>query len=539
MKKNIVLFLIIFVGCLSLSSSVMAACPAGQTSTWASDCYTIPSFGAWCLNAPWSWCWTPGRTCVDTACYSTQPPTPCTSGVQCDVNKNSACLRLGTDATCHCMDTSLASTHYTGSLFGNPYNNAVFVDCAVTVTTGTAPGVCGNNSLHTFPIGTPFNTVSNCSVGTSSPIVGTGPWSWNCAGPGGGATVHCSAAVGPGEPAPAPPGTASARTTTLEITYPNLFGAPAGGPQTGRIPNLTTYISYIYLFFVVISGIIAVITIVYYGTAVLFGAAMGNASAVGNARERILDCILGIVLLMVSTIILNTINPDLIQTTNQPRQMTTGVWLFRPGFVDPVHPNGDFITASNATINTATLNQNYSKLVYYCSSPGPNILVWAYDKTGFSFDRGKNATGALNVNTWTLHCGNIVDLTTTWNDPNSIISDPNDTSYLRLYDNPNKVLSFSYERTHSGVYYYLTPNCKGISTCYTADGSCAQESDSRIPRFDQTDESQRPMSMKIVNSDVNLFRYGVILKNDDNMCSGPMFGDDVNIPPPYPPSSVY
>lgn len=53
-------------------------------------------------------------------------------------------------------------------------------------------GICGSSNglaLSSAP------TVNLCSAGTASAVSGTGPWSWTCAGSGGGSTASCSAAT--------------------------------------------------------------------------------------------------------------------------------------------------------------------------------------------------------------------------------------------------------------------------------------------------------------------------------------------------------
>ena len=60
---------------------------------------------------------------------------------------------------------------------------------ALTLAGGAVNGTCGSDSGKTLSA-TPVNF---CSDGTVSGLTGTGPWSWNCAGSGGGTTANCSA----------------------------------------------------------------------------------------------------------------------------------------------------------------------------------------------------------------------------------------------------------------------------------------------------------------------------------------------------------
>lgn len=57
------------------------------------------------------------------------------------------------------------------------------------------PGECGPASGQTYAscfTGTPTDL---CAVGTPSPVTGSGPWVWTCAGPDGGPAANCSARI--------------------------------------------------------------------------------------------------------------------------------------------------------------------------------------------------------------------------------------------------------------------------------------------------------------------------------------------------------
>lgn len=64
-----------------------------------------------------------------------------------------------------------------------------------TITVSVVSGACGtsnNQSLSAAP------TTGLCTAGTASSVTGTGPWSWTCAGSGGGTTASCSASYSGG-----------------------------------------------------------------------------------------------------------------------------------------------------------------------------------------------------------------------------------------------------------------------------------------------------------------------------------------------------
>ncbi|MFT3791943.1 MAG: hypothetical protein QM741_12910 [Rudaea sp.] len=79
-----------------------------------------------------------------------------------------------------------------GSLSGNVYTTAaVTADCVVAITFSAAAvnGTCGSDNGQTL-ISTPTHL---CSAGLASAVVGSGPWTWTCAGINDGSTASCSA----------------------------------------------------------------------------------------------------------------------------------------------------------------------------------------------------------------------------------------------------------------------------------------------------------------------------------------------------------
>src|SRR3989344_7959680 len=112
------------------------------------------------------------------------------------------------------------------------------------------------------------------------------------------------------KPADCPPG-----TTCLIVALP-------GVPQ--KITNPAEYIVGIYRFGLGIGGIFAMVIIVYAGIKRIVSA--GNPSAIGDANDMIYNAIWGLVLLLGAFLILNTINPRLVQLRAPvlPKVSTTG-----------------------------------------------------------------------------------------------------------------------------------------------------------------------------------------------------------------------
>jgi hypothetical protein len=90
------------------------------------------------------------------------------------------------------------------------------------------------------------------------------------------------------------------------LSYPQVPGAP----QVAFNMSLPDLIKYIYLFAIGICGAVALASILL-GAIKYIGAA-GNPSKMGDAKEQIVQALFGVVILLSSYLILNTINPDLV-----------------------------------------------------------------------------------------------------------------------------------------------------------------------------------------------------------------------------------
>ncbi len=91
----------------------------------------------------------------------------------------------------------------------------------------------------------------------------------------------------------------------LLLDYPTISGKDLG--DTSSIPDL---ISYIYKFALGACGITALVSIIIGAAQYAFSA--GDSSKAGDAKDRITSALLGVLILLFSYLILNTINPDLV-----------------------------------------------------------------------------------------------------------------------------------------------------------------------------------------------------------------------------------
>lgn len=105
---------------------------------------------------------------------------------------------------------------------------------------------------------------------------------------------------------------ASPAQVTLEVPI---------GATVNITGGLAQYIQIFYRFAVSAVSIIAASMIMYAGVSWLTAA--GNTQRIGEAKERIIAAISGLILTMMSFVLLNTINPQLVELQNPTIQITT------------------------------------------------------------------------------------------------------------------------------------------------------------------------------------------------------------------------
>jgi cysteine-rich repeat protein len=95
----------------------------------------------------------------------------------------------------------------------------------------------------------------------------------------------------------------------LELSYPNVNIPGVGETTLDLNMNLSTLIAWLYYFIIGISGFAALVMIIYGGVQWMTSA--GNPTKMGEARDKISSALLGVVIILMSWLILNLINPDL------------------------------------------------------------------------------------------------------------------------------------------------------------------------------------------------------------------------------------
>lgn len=125
----------------------------------------------------------------------------------------------------------------------------------------------------------------------------------------------------------------------LEIEYPNLPSVQT--PNTVRT-ILPVYVTYIINLAIIFSGLIIFGSLLYAGF--LYMTSSGNPAALNNSKDRMLSSFLGIIVLLSSYLIFQTINPELIELKIGGLTYIGGV-IFRDP--DAAEGSREFVTTGN------------------------------------------------------------------------------------------------------------------------------------------------------------------------------------------------
>lgn len=165
-----------------------------------------------------------------------------------------------------------------------------------------------------------FATLGSASIGFVSPSHTTASLNcktisaWGSFGPVGFISeAACRLGVSIGELIAGPEPTITEEfVPQADVFAPNLPDVPGAPDPTGGIPQL---IAFIYGFALWIVGVLVFLQITRAG--VMWLLAAGNASKIGSAKSLMTNAIVGLIVLLSSVVILNTINPTLTQNSFQ------------------------------------------------------------------------------------------------------------------------------------------------------------------------------------------------------------------------------
>lgn len=145
-------------------------------------------------------------------------------------------VQLGSDQSMVSSNVNIALVQVPGGVPVLPGSNNTYPAGGPVAVNGIC-GSAGVTTVSTAP------TANLCTAGLASSVIGTGPWSWSCAGSNGGATATCSANKSVAPP-PAPTVALSANpssiilggTSTLTWSSTNATSCIASGGWSGSAP---------------------------------------------------------------------------------------------------------------------------------------------------------------------------------------------------------------------------------------------------------------------------------------------------------------
>jgi len=280
----------------------------------------------------------------------------------------------------------------------------------------------------------------------------------------------------------------------LEVKYPNIPGLP---PLNGAYPEIGDYIKYFFGLLVYLAGALGLISFVI-GAVGLINPSVESHS---NAKDRMKSAILGLTLTLASFIIMQTINPKLVNPGISPQQNTDGVFYFNSSDPDtrtnrkPANVSGD----------DKDIPTGFNKITYDCTS-GPSLLLWKFPRTG----QEKGASNLNDVVVEKIACGGSSSFT-----------------------QPFAVGSFRWEKEKTGIYFCYGKN--GDSGCNGSTNLCSGFMSSVFT--ESQDNIAGPFTGKIkavyiVNSPADNINYGVIFHQTSDLkkpgyCTSPIFGSSV------------
>jgi|GEM_PF-3002083 len=275
----------------------------------------------------------------------------------------------------------------------------------------------------------------------------------------------------------------------LELQYPAVGGYNA-------TPNLTKYMVYLFMFVVASAVGIAILSLVIGG---LRWIASGfNPAQKSEASKRILDSVLGIVLLLSSVVLLGTINNELTILRTTPSPFISSLYIVTRVTPDSNHPDGKNYVAipsggyGNLSDFTVGLS-NIQSITYRCdpaASPPPKILIFGYKNINFMRSDGDEVIE--------LSCNKEVPF----------------ANY--------KSLQWVYKQL--GVYFYAKKNCAGTPLCDGDD--CTKRNDGTVP-VDAQNKSASPQSFQIVSGSKDDEKYGIVIQSKSGECSIPYLNNGV------------
>jgi len=179
----------------------------------------------------------------------------------------------------------------------------------------------------------------------------------------------------------------------LETVYPTL---PEVKTPTTVKTALPDYLRYVFTFAIIISGLVAFGAMIYGG--ILYLTSTGDPTKISEGKNQAIAGILGLIIVLSSFLILNTINPQLVLPTSPPLEAIAGIYAYvKTGCVDmPDDSYDDRVLLSQAEIPDLSArlpaDKDGSPQSLQCIeflSPKEELTVWVFAGKDFSSPKTK------------------------------------------------------------------------------------------------------------------------------------------------------
>jgi len=165
-----------------------------------------------------------------------------------------------------------------------------------------------------------------------------------------------------------------------EVKYPQVGGAETPTQVKTALPK---YINYLFALSLAIAGLIAFASLVYGGFRYI--ASAGSPVAMSDAKSQITAGILGLVILLVSFLLLRTINPQLVVLKVGPKEFEKGVILYNSlncqGGPSPIGEEGkEFLRVRRSLSSLEEFNGKTQSVYFY--NPGEEMEVYIFPNDG-------------------------------------------------------------------------------------------------------------------------------------------------------------
>jgi len=284
----------------------------------------------------------------------------------------------------------------------------------------------------------------------------------------------------------------------LEIIYPTVPGAE---PPTTTKTALPEYLKYVFTFAIMVSGLLAFGALVYGGFSYLTSA--GDPSKMKEGQDQIMAGFLGLIIILSSYLILNTINPQLVILEEPLIKGGGGIKIYTMANCQEDDENPSFmVSQSMADLTDPDLN-------------------WGLDGKQISSIKFLGSAGSLSVILWTgTEFGGIG---TTVDYPAAA----GDTEPCKQPTQSPKSISLNWKLP--GVYLYASDNCAGDK--YGIDYVIFQLSSATLPEFDN-----KTKAIKFIYGDKDpdsaeyKIKYAAILHEKENfMGEAKLFDQEQNV----------